>query len=275
MTGRQATSPAAALAALLLALGAAGCRGVNIGWDVGLERMLAQPSYRAFRTGVFFEDRAVLQPPPTGTISREQELGPARVVRGYDAAGPADRIPIPMTRAMIDEGRASFETICGACHGVLGNAITPVADRMQLRRPPSLHRPDLRALPDGRIFQVIREGYGLMPAYADQLSVREAWEVVAYLRALQLSQATSLDSLPAPARAAALHALGAAPLPGAPATPDTLPPARGTAPPPGPVAPATPAPAGGRTDTARALRPRGTPPAPAGAAAASPGRGHR
>jgi len=72
---------------------------------------------------------------------------------------------------------------------------------MMLRKPPSLHLARIRALPDGRIFQVATEGYGVMPSYAGDLSVAERWAVVAYVRALQLSQNVPAGSLPPAARA--------------------------------------------------------------------------
>jgi mono/diheme cytochrome c family protein len=80
---------------------------------------------------------------------------------------------------------------------------------MELRRPPSLVADPVRAFPDGRIYSVIDEGYGLMPAYRQELAVDERWAVVAYVRALALASATRLDELPPATRAAAEHALAA------------------------------------------------------------------
>ncbi len=85
---------------------------------------------------------------------------------------------------------------CAACHGLAGDGDSPVARNMALRKPPSLHEPRIRALPAGRLYAVVRDGYGLMPSYAEELSVGERWAVVAYVRALQLSQGARLAELP-------------------------------------------------------------------------------
>ena len=71
---------------------------------------------------------------------------------------------------------------------------------MELRKPPPLVADPVTRFPVGRIFQVATDGYGLMPAYAAELSPRERWGVVAYVRALQVAHGVPLDALPAPMR---------------------------------------------------------------------------
>jgi hypothetical protein len=65
---------------------------------------------------------------------------------------------------------------------------------MSLRPPPNLHK--LRNPAPGHVFQVVTEGYGLMASYAAELTPQERWAVVAYLRALQRSQAGTLADAP-------------------------------------------------------------------------------
>jgi mono/diheme cytochrome c family protein len=102
----------------------------------------------------------------------------------------------------VEVGRAKFDVICAACHGVLGTGESVVAQNMALRRPTSLHEPYVRALPPGRIYQVIRTGYGVMPPYGPWLTVEERWGVVAYVHALQLSQGVEVTTLPPELRSA-------------------------------------------------------------------------
>jgi hypothetical protein len=71
-----------------------------------------------------------------------------------------------------------------------------VGSQMALRPPPSLIDPKYIAKPAGYIFEVATKGFGLMASYAAELTVEERWAVVAYLRALQLSQTTSAGALP-------------------------------------------------------------------------------
>jgi hypothetical protein len=67
--------------------------------------------------------------------------------------------------------------------------------------PPSYHSDRLRQAPVGHFFDVVTNGFGSMPSYAAQIPVRDRWAIVAYVRALQLSQHASLDDLPPDARA--------------------------------------------------------------------------
>jgi hypothetical protein len=57
-------------------------------------------------------------------------------------------------------------------------------------QPPTLHQDRIRKMPDGQLYQVITYGYNNMPAYV-QVPVDDRWAIVAYVRALQLSQANS------------------------------------------------------------------------------------
>jgi hypothetical protein len=54
--------------------------------------------------------------------------------------------------------------------------------------PPSYHTDALRNAPDSHFYDVITEGYGAMFPYADRISPHDRWAIVAYIRALQLSQ---------------------------------------------------------------------------------------
>ncbi|MBK7506583.1 MAG: cytochrome c, partial [Bacteroidetes bacterium] len=85
------------------------------------------------------------------------------------------------------------------CHGLVGDGESQVALSMSLRKPPSLHL--YRDVADGYLFQVVSQGFGLMPSYAADLTAEERWGVVAYVRALQLSQHAQVDGLPPGLRA--------------------------------------------------------------------------
>ena len=82
----------------------------------------------------------------------------------------------------------------------LGNGSGMIAQR-GFRRPPTLHSDRLREAPVGYMFDVITNGLGAMPDYRSQIGVEDRWRIVAYLRALQLSQNATIDDLPADRRA--------------------------------------------------------------------------
>jgi mono/diheme cytochrome c family protein len=69
--------------------------------------------------------------------------------------------------------------------------------RRGYRPPPSFHIDRLRAQPAGYFFDVMTAGFGAMPDYAAQVSVPDRWAIVAYVRALQLSQNATVADVPA------------------------------------------------------------------------------
>jgi hypothetical protein len=168
------------------------------------ERMIDQRSLRSFERTSFFEDGRAMRPPPPGTIALGVDLRDHALEPGGDYV---DQLPMPVTRPLLERGRNRFEIYCAPCHGLRGDGATVVASNMTLRRPPSLIAAPVTDFPAGRVFQVVSLGYGLMPSYQSQLGVHDRWAVVAYLRALALSQRVSLERLPAAARARAEGAL--------------------------------------------------------------------
>lgn len=162
------------------------------------ERMIDQPKYDTYEPNPYLPARATMQPPPEGTVSREAIIAPAPAMTGLDAGGRyASTIPIEVDRALLARGRARFEVYCAACHGLLGDGQSEVAENMRQVMPPSFHTGRQRDYPPGRIFAVATNGYGLMPAYGHRLTMRDRWAVVAYIDVLQLSQRVAVDRLPA------------------------------------------------------------------------------
>lgn len=160
-----------------------------------LDPMWRQPKQKAYEAGPSGAGMAV---PPAGTVPYGALVEPA-VATGLAPDGtPLRTTPLPVTAALLATGRKKFDIHCAVCHGVLGDGQSQIALNMSLRKPPSLH--DFRDVGDGFIYQVVTNGFGLMPSYASELDVEERWAVVAYVRALQLSQAASLDQVPSEAR---------------------------------------------------------------------------
>jgi mono/diheme cytochrome c family protein len=177
------------LAVAVLAL--AGCEA--------LDPMITQQKVKPYRESEFWPDRISMRPPQPGTISREDVLD-AELATGRGPDGKIlTRVPFPVTRAVLETGRKRFDVNCAVCHGYLGDGDSLVAKNMNLRPPPSLLA--RAAQPDGWYFQVMSEGFGLMPSYASAIPVRERWAIVAYLRALQLSQTARAADLPPAERA--------------------------------------------------------------------------
>lgn len=181
-----------ALGAAALLLVATGCEWIN--------PMIHQPKVKPYRESTFYPDGIAMRAPPAGTVPAGAPVEPA-VATGRNADGtPVAAIPLPVTPELLETGRKRFDVFCAVCHGLLADGKGPVARNMSIRPPPSLHETDVRR-PDGFLFAAISEGYGYMPSYAPWLSVEERWGVVAYLRALQLSQSARPDQAPPEVRA--------------------------------------------------------------------------
>jgi len=170
-----------------------------------------QPRVHPYKESVFFADGLSMRAPPEGTVPRERITGNPVLTTGREGetgqiAANGERvpsyaraIPLPVTRKLLDLGRKRFDITCATCHGPAGDGNSIVATQMSLRPPPSLHKYNDRA--PGYIFEVISKGFGLMASYAAELTVEERWAVVAYVRALQVSQSVPADRLPAEERA--------------------------------------------------------------------------
>ena len=96
---------------------------------------------------------------------------------------------------MIERGQERFNIYCAPCHDRLGNGNGMIV-RRGFRHPPSYHIDRLRKAPNGYFFDVITNGFGAMPDYAAQIRRRDRWAIVAYIRALQLSQNATLNDVP-------------------------------------------------------------------------------
>ncbi len=176
---------------VLLSLSPLGCERID------LKRMREQPSYRPFEADPRSSSGGVMREPPAGTVPRSRTLGPPELVEGrVDDTFVVD-VPIELDRAVLERGRERYGVFCSPCHGHAGDGRSRVASSMELRRPPSLVAGAIRDYPAGRVYAVVTQGYGVMPSYAAELPLADRWAVVAYVQALQLSQAVALDALPA------------------------------------------------------------------------------
>jgi mono/diheme cytochrome c family protein len=192
-------------ALVLVALGGTAC------WDENILDPMADRQKRAMRYkhSDFYDDGLSMRAPPEGTVPRERITLNPRLTTGREPDGPIQSnaeplpnyvktIPIPVSRKLLETGRKRYDITCGTCHGPLGDGESIVARQMSLHPPPSLHK--YVDKPAGYIFEVATKGFGMMASYAAELTVEERWAVVAYVRALQLSQLQPVSELPGDVR---------------------------------------------------------------------------
>ena len=175
---------ASALAAAVVA--AAGCR----------QDMHDQPKYIPLRESAFFGDDRSARPIIEGTVARGHLREDTLFYTGKVAGKDAEAFPIPITAPVLARGRERFDIYCAPCHGRTGGGDGMVV-RRGFRRPPTFHQDRLRDAPVGHFFDVITNGFGAMPDYAEQVRSEDRWAIIAYVRALQLSEhATTADVPP-------------------------------------------------------------------------------
>ena len=168
----------------------AGCR----------QQMADQPHQRPLEPSTFFDDGMASRPVEPGTVARagREQNGP-RFHSKVDGK-LVDTFPFEVTMEVLARGQERYEIFCSPCHDRLGTGQGMIV-RRGFTPARSFHDPRLRDAPAGHFFEVITQGFGQMPSYANQLSEKDRWAVIAYIRALQFSRNVRLDQLPPEDRA--------------------------------------------------------------------------
>lgn len=161
--------------------------------------MQDQPKYKPLAVSDYFADGRDSRPLPAHVVARDEldDVRPSHT--GAQNETFLDTIPEPVSAALLQRGRDRFDIYCSPCHGRTGDGNGMIHQR-GFWIPSNLHTDRLRTVPPGYLFQVISNGYGAMPDYRDQVSPHDRWAIVAYLRALQLSQHATLADVPPEAR---------------------------------------------------------------------------
>jgi mono/diheme cytochrome c family protein len=154
-----------------------------------------QPTLSALEATPFFEDRSASRLPVEGTVARGELREDELLYTGMMGDEPAAVFPFPVDDAVMARGQEMFNAFCSHCHGQTGAGDGMVVQR-GFTRPPDLADVRLREAPVGHIFTVITNGFGAMPDHAAQIRVRDRWAITAYVRALQLARAATLDDVP-------------------------------------------------------------------------------
>ncbi len=177
--------------ALALLLVAALAAATSCDRDVNMDK---QPHYRPLQSCTFFDDGASARPVPEGTVSSAAEL--------FTSTPPTSAPPQPpLSLSLMQRGHERFDIRCSPCHGRDGYGRGMVVQR-GYPLPPSYHDTRLRSVPDDYIYRVITYGLGKMPVYGKDVRPADRWAIIAYVRALQLSQYATVSDVPPNARAA-------------------------------------------------------------------------
>ena len=217
----NARIPARCFVAVALAVALCGC-------EKAMQDMYNQPKYKPLGASTLWADGRASRPDVAGAIAysggaiagtSSGTLGELPLPTSEAPTFPVDdqgRVkanltpnaprplaaanPLPVDRRTLERGRQRFDIYCSPCHSIAGDG-----DGMIVRRgfpqPPSYHTDRLRNAPDAHFYSVITNGYGMMYSYADRVAPSDRWAIVAYIRALQLSQNARLADVPPEHRA--------------------------------------------------------------------------
>ena len=172
----------------VFALALAGCGGTL------RQDMANQPRQNPLSPATFFPDDRSARPLIDNTVVRG-----ALAEDDLFVPKESNAFPLPLTQELLERGKDRYAIFCTPCHGLQGDGMGMVTLR-GMKHPPSYHQDRLRNVPNGYLFDVITNGFGAMNGYAAQLSPRDRWAVVAYLRALQVSRNAHVADLPASLR---------------------------------------------------------------------------
>lgn len=156
--------------------------------------MYDQPKQKPLSKSSFYADGLAARPLPEGTIARGEARLDEQLYTGKVSGKFAADFPFPVTHDVLRRGQDRFNTFCAPCHGRLGDGMGMIVQR-GFPQPKSYHSDSLRAQPTGYFFDVVTNGFGRMYSYAPSVPVNDRWAIVAYIRALQYSQHTSLQEL--------------------------------------------------------------------------------
>ncbi len=128
------------------------------------------------------------QAPVEGTVARgkmDYYYPYPNTPEGYEQAGKELKNPLPYTIENIKEGKRLYMHFCVYCHGPKGMADGILVQKGKFP-PPPIKFPERKDLPEGKMFHVITYGKGLMGSHASQLTPKQRWQIIQYIRILQL-----------------------------------------------------------------------------------------
>ena len=157
--------------------------------------MQDQPRYKPLAATDFFGDGRSARPLVDDTVARGHLQLNTLLYTGKINDAPADVFPFPITRVDLLRGQERFNIYCSPCHSRVGDGNGLVV-RRGFHQAADYHSERLLKAPVGHFVDVMTNGFGFMPSYAQRVSPEDRWRIAAYIRVLQLSQNASMGDVP-------------------------------------------------------------------------------
>lgn len=164
--------------------------------------MWVQPKVKHQSKSDFFADEMGARPKIPNTVAFGKGKQDEAFYTGFQNGKMVSEFPVPVTEKLLRRGKDRFEAFCMHCHGMAGDGKGMIAQRgFTLARPVGNYNTDrMRKMPVGHFFDVITNGYGAMFPFNARIKPEDRWAIVAYIRALQLSQYMPVNELSAEQR---------------------------------------------------------------------------
>jgi mono/diheme cytochrome c family protein len=195
-TSVQKLKKLAAFGAMAATLVLTGCR----------QDMHDQPKFFPQRGTDFYADGRSVRPQVENTVARGQLRENAYFYTGLINGKEGDGMPFPATLEVLERGQERYNVYCTPCHSRVGNGVGMIVQRGYMKAG-NFNTVRLETAPLGHFFHVISNGYGAMPDYASQIVPADRWAIVAYIKALQLSQKATQADVPAGAHVESLSSI--------------------------------------------------------------------
>ncbi len=107
----------------------------------------------------------------------------ANSAAGYDSAGAFLKNPVPLTVANLNAGKTIYDKFCDHCHGKEGGGDGKIVTNGNFPPVPAYN--SIAGLTEGKMFHTLTYGKGNMGSHASQLTKKERWQIIQYVKILQ------------------------------------------------------------------------------------------
>lgn len=165
-----------------------GCSSKRDPGKIYMPDMAYSRAYEAYAANELGEKNINYIPSPVEGTIRRGDLFPYTLPNdsnGYKMSATVQN-PLPaLNDAEMEEAGRLYNIYCGICHGAKMDAQGPLGTAGKIPAIANLTLQQYVDMPEGTMFHAITYGKGNMGSYASQLSRKQRWEVVHYVKAMQ------------------------------------------------------------------------------------------